>query len=422
MPIPFPTILTKKGRIPDVLVMILAGGKGERLYPLTRERAKPAVPFGGKYRLIDFVLSNFVNSGFFKIKVITQYKSDSLNRHILRGWRLSGKLGHYIEPVPAQMRVGEQWFRGTADAIYQNFHIFEAENPDYVCIFGSDHIYKMDTSQMLKFHIDSEAECTIAVISFPRKDATQLGVVEVDDKGRVIGFEEKPKDPKPIPLNPEICLVSMGNYIFNIDVLVEEVENDAKREDSTHDFGRDIFPTLFKRSRVYAHNLMDNNVPGMTEDEKGYWRDVGSIKAYWETNMDLVSVSPKFNIHSAEWPIHTYTTPHPPAKFVFADGETKRIGIATDSLVSEGCIISGGHINRCILSPNVRINSFAYVENSVLFEGVNIGRYSQIRNAIIDKNVNVPPRTRIGFDLDEDRERFFVSSEGIVVLQKNYKF
>ena len=414
--------MTKKGRIPNAIAMILAGGKGERLYPLTRDRAKPAVPFAGKYRLIDFVLSNFVNSGFFKLKILTQYKSDSLIKHIFRGWRLSAKLGHYIEPVPAQMRLGEQWYRGTADAIFQNLNIIEDEKPDYVFVFGADHIYKMDVSQMLKFHMENEADCTIAAIPFPRRESTQFGVIEVDESWRVIGFEEKPKDPKPIPSDPEKSLVSMGNYIFNADVLVEEVMHDAELEDSTHDFGKDILPKLYKRARVYAYNFLDNIVPEMTEDEVGYWRDVGNIDAYWEASMELVSVKPRFNIHSTEWPIHTYTRPYPPAKFVFADGKTKRIGIATDSLVSESCIISGGHINRCILSPNVRINSYAYVEQPILFDGVNIGRYCQIRNAIIDKNVNVPPRTQIGFDLEEDKKRFTVSPEGIVVIPKNYQF
>ena len=400
--------------------MILAGGEGTRLYPLTKDRAKPAVPFGGRYRIIDFVLSNFVNSEFYKIKVLTQYKSDSLNKHITRGWRLSSKLGYYIEPVPAQMRRGPDWFKGSADAIYQNQNIITDENPDIVMVFGADHIYKMDVQQMLQFHLDKSAECTIAAIPYPIEEASNFGILEVDDDWRVIGFEEKPAKPKHMPGDPSRALVSMGNYIFDVQTLVDEIHRDAQT-DSAHDFGKSIIPQIFRRRRVYSYNFYNNFVPGMSESERGYWRDVGDIDTYWKTSMELVSVSPVLDIHNPHWPIHSHQASSPPAKFVFADEQTKRIGIATDSLVSDGCIISGGHIDRTILSPNVRINSYSQVNESILFEGVNVGRHAMVRRSIIDKHVDIPPGTQIGYDLDLDAKRFFVSPAGIVVVAKGTK-
>ena len=402
----------------NVLTMILAGGEGTRLYPLTRDRAKPAVPFGGIYRIIDFALSNFVNSGFFKIKVLTQYKSDSMNKHISRGWRLSAKLNHYIESVPAQMRVGKDWFKGSADAIYQNLNIITDENPDYVMIFGADHIYKMDVRQMLEFHVAHQADCTIAAIRYPIDQCAGFGTLEVDEDWRVVGFREKAPDPTPIPGDPGHALVSMGNYVFNIGTIVEEVLRDAEDEASTHDFGRSIMPEIYRSREVYAYDFLGNVIPGMQANERGYWRDVGDLKSYWETSMELVSVSPALDIHNPDWPVHSYQGDHPPAKFVFADEASKRIGIATDSLVSPGCIISGGHINHCVLSPNVRINSYSYVTESILFHGVDVGRHAMVRRAIVDKFVKIPPGMRVGYDLEEDAKRFHVTEDGIVVIPK----
>ncbi|MEK6590559.1 MAG: glucose-1-phosphate adenylyltransferase [Nitrospinota bacterium] len=401
-----------------VLAMILAGGEGKRLYPLTKERAKPAVPFGGRYRIIDFVLSNFVNSGFYQIKVLTQFKSESLNRHLSLAWRLSPKLDQYIDSVPAQMRTGRDWYKGTADAIYQNINLIRDVHPQYVCVFGGDHVYKMDVRQMLNYHIRNKAELTVSVISKPINEASTFGVIEVDREWRIKGFEEKPKNPKPIPGRPDMALISMGNYIFNTDTLLEEVTADSERKDSTHDFGRDIIPNIRKKRRLFAYDFAKNRIPGMTPAEKGYWMDVGSIDAYWQASMDLVAVSPIFNLYNEEWPIRTYYYPSPPAKFVFADKESDRVGIATDSMVSEGCIISGGQINRSILSPQVRINSFSYVTESILMEGVNVGRQAKIKRAIIDKFVNIPPETEIGYNIKEDKKRFYVTESGIVVVPK----
>jgi glucose-1-phosphate adenylyltransferase len=403
------------------LVMILAGGEGRRLYPLTRDRAKPAVPFGGHYRIIDFVLSNFVNSGYFKIKVLTQFMSESLNKHVANGWRLSPTIGHYIDCVPAQMRTGESWFKGTADAIYQNSNIIEDENPDLVFVFGGDHIYKMDVRQMEQYHLQKNADVTIATVPYPLQEASSFGIVAVDSNWQVIGFQEKPKNPKPIPDRENYALVSMGNYIFKKDILIQALKKDAKKE-GDHDFGKNIMPELFKSARVFAYDFSANNVPGVEAREKGYWRDVGTIDAYWEANMDLVSVSPQLNLYNHQWPIRTAPSYLPPAKFVFANIKEERVGYATDSLISEGCIVSGGRVNSCILSPGVRINSFSSVDESILMDGVNIGRYSQIRRAIIDKDVDIPPKSRIGFDLEKDKKRFFVTEKGIVVVPKKTRF
>lgn len=400
-----------------VLSMILAGGQGERLRPLTNERAKPAVPFGGRYRIIDFVLSNFVNSGFLNIKILTQFKSDSLNRHLTRGWQLAPQMGFYIDQVPAQMRTGDKWYRGTADAIYQNLNLIRDENPEYVCVFGGDHIYRMDVRQMLNYHIEKRSECTVAAIPMDREQSTSFGVVQIDEDWRINGFQEKPLEPVTIPGRPDKILASMGNYIFNRDKLIEWLTEDAERE-SAHDFGRDILPGRFITNRLYAYDFSLNRVPGQDDDEIGYWRDVGSLDEYFKASMELVEVSPIFNLYNDKWPLRTFNPAHPPAKFVFADKKSQRIGIATDSLVSEGCVISGGRIHRCVLSPSVRINSFCHVEESILMEGVNVGRHCRIRRAIIDKYVNIPPNTEIGYDTKKDRKRFHVTESGIVVISK----
>lgn len=402
----------------NVLAMVLAGGEGRRLWPLTEERSKPAVPFGGRYRIIDFVLSNFVNSGIQKIKVLTQYKSDSLLKHIMRGWARVAGFDGFVEPVPPQMNVSKDWYKGSVDAILQNLNIISDEQPDYVAVFGGDHVYKMDVGQMLDFHKARNAEISVAAIPVPREEAKRFGCISCDSEGRMTGFVEKPSNPPEMPDRPGWTLASMGNYIFNADVLMRETEADASREGSAHDFGRDILPRVFERERVYVYDFFQNKVRGEEDRAKGYWVDIGTLEAYWRASMDLVSVSPVFNLYNSQWPIRGSFNSVPPAKFVFADRDSHRIGIATDSMVSEGCVISGGHIERCVLSPNVRLNSFAHVSESIIFEGANIGRYSRIRRAIIDKNVHIPEGTTIGYDLEADRQRWFVSDDGIVVIPK----
>ena len=408
--------------IDDALVMILAGGEGKRLYPLTKDRAKPAVPFGGRYRIIDFVLNNFINSGFFKIKVLTQYKSDSLNKHITRGWALSPFLNQYVDLAPAQMRTGSEWYRGTADAIYQNvFHITD-EDPDYVCIFGGDHIYKMDVSQMLDYHKEKKADLTISAIPIPIEEAHEFGIIEVDDDWKLTNFVEKPKTvPKSIPGNPNMCLASMGNYIFNKDSLLKALEEDEKIQSSNHDFGKNVIPMMLNEGkRIYVYNFNENVFPGMSDRERGYWMDVGSIDAYWQANMDLLDYDPELNLYSQTWPLRTFNYNYPPAKFIWEEGE--RVGMATNSMVSEGCIVSGAGLSRCVLSPKVKVNSFSQISESILMENVEIGRHSRIKKAIIDKNVIVPPNTRIGFNREEDEKRgFHVSPNGVTVVPKGAK-
>ena len=408
--------------IDDALVMILAGGEGKRLYPLTKDRAKPAVPFGGRYRIIDFVLNNFINSGFFKIKVLTQYKSDSLNKHITRGWALSPFLNQYVDLAPAQMRTGSDWYRGTADAIYQNvFHITD-EDPDYVCIFGGDHIYKMDVSQMLDYHKEKNADLTISAIPIPIEEAHEFGIIEVDDDWKLINFVEKPQTaPKSIPGNPNMCLASMRNYIFNKDSLLIALEEDEKIENSNHDFGKNVIPMMLNEGkRIYVYNFNDNAFPGMSDRERGYWMDVGSIDAYWQANMDLLDYDPELNLYSQAWPLRTFNYNYPPAKFIWEEGE--RVGMATNSMVSEGCIVSGAGLSRCVLSPKVKVNSFSQISESILMENVEIGRHSRIKKAIIDKNVIVPANTRIGFNKEEDIKRgFHVSPNGVTVVPKGAK-
>ncbi len=403
------------------LAMILAGGAGTRLEPLTRERAKPAVPFGGRYRIIDFVLSNFANSGIYRMKVLTQYKSDSLNKHLSRAWRMTAFLGHYVETVPAQMRTGMDWYKGSADAIYQNLNIITDEEPDYIFAFGADHVYRMDCQQMLDFHIARKAACTVAAIPVPIEEGKDFGIIDVGADGRMKGFVEKPKNPPPMPGNSKMCLASMGNYLFSTDALVKEVVRDAADENSAHDFGKSIISELYKREPVYVYDFAQNTIPGQEPKERGYWRDVGNIDTYYQSNMDLVEVDPIFNLYNDRWPMYTQPNNLPPAKFVFADREHHRVGHATDSLVSEGCIISGGHVNRSVLSPKVRVNSFSEVQDSILFENVTIGRRCRIRRAIIDKNVEIPPGMTIGYDLEEDRRRFHVTPGGVVVIPKGMK-
>ena len=408
----------------DVLAMILAGGKGTRLHPLSAERAKPAVPFGGRYRIIDFVLSNFVNSGFYKLKILTQYKSDSLNIHLSRGWRLDEFLGHYIDTVPAQQRRGPRWYAGSADAIYQSLNHIEDENPADICVFGADHIYHMDIRQMVGFHRDRRADLTVAAIPIPIEEGHQFGILEVDEDHRIINFREKPDDPDPIPGNPDYCLGSMGNYVFRTPRLIQEVIRDAEDDDSSHDFGNNIVTHMVNDpdAETFAYDFSNNTIPGTSGEGLNYWRDVGTIKAYWEASMDLVSVNPEFDLYNQKWPIRSHYDHFPPAKFVHDDPKTKRVGTAINSIVAEGCIVSGGTIRNSVLSACVRTHSYSTIEQSVLFEGVKVGRRAKIRRAIIDKDVEVPPDTTIGYDRDADEERFHVSDDGIVVIPKGYEF
>ena len=405
-----------------VLVMILAGGEGRRLGPLTVERAKPAVPFGGRYRIIDIVLSNFVNSGLHRIKVLTQYKSASLEEHIARAWRLSPMLDNFIETIPAQQRTGKSWFRGSADAVYQTQHVITDESPEHVCIFGGDHVYKMDVRQMLADHLERRAEVTVAGVPVPKKEATAFGVIEADAQGRILAFHEKVADPPTMPGKPDMALASMGNYIFRTDALLEALEKDATDEGSAHDFGKDIIPKMVKAGKqVFVYDFQQNIVPG--EDEGvSYWRDIGTVQAYWAAQMDLVAIQPAFNMYNRRWQIRTGMSHDPPAKFVFRDEANARVGIATESLVSMGCIISGGRIHRSVLSNRCRVNSFSEIEESVLFENVVIGRHVKIRKAIVDKDVEIPSGTEIGYNLEADKKRWFVSDEGIIVIPKRAKF
>lgn len=403
-----------------VLTMILAGGQGKRLFPLTRDRAKPAVPFGGRYRIIDFVLNNFVNSGLYRIKVLTQYKSDSLNKHISRGWDLSSSIDQYVDLVPAQMRTDGNWYKGTADAIYQNINQITDEKYQTVCVFGGDHVYKMDVRQMLDYHHKKDSDITISAIPVPIELASEYGVIEVDDDWRLTGFIEKPKNkPKSMPNDPTKCLVSMGNYIFKADRLVEELKEDAMDIGSEHDFGKNIIPNMLQKGkRVYIYDFSSNVFPGMTKSEQGYWRDVGNIDSYFQANMDLLEYDPELNLYSKEWPLRTFNYNFPPAKFIW--DEDKRVGVAKNSLVSEGCIISGGSLSNCVLSPKVHINSYCHISNSILLENVSIGRYSKINKAIIDKNVEIPPGTEIGINKEEDLKRgFYVSAGGVTVVPKD---
>ena len=401
---------------PRILSMVLAGGEGKRLAPLTRDRAKPAVPFGGMYRLVDFVLSNLTNAGFLKIVVLTQYKSHSLDRHIAQTWRMSALLGNYVAPVPAQMRKGRHWFAGSADAIYQNFNLLNDERPDYVIVFGADHIYRMDPAQMLEAHLESGAGVTVAGIRAPIEQADQFGVIEPGEGDRIRAFREKPSDPVGLPDAPDQVYASMGNYVFDVDALVQALVADSDNERSRHDLGGDIIPMLVNSGQAYVYDFTRNEMPGSTERDKAYWRDVGTLDAYYDAHMDLISVHPVFNLYNDRWPIYTWNPPAPPAKFVFDDD--RRRGQAFDSMVANGVVVSGGTVRRSVLSPGVRVHSYAEVNDSVLLHGVEVGRHAIVRNAIIDKNVVVPPGAQIGVDPVADRARFVVSPEGRIVIGK----
>ncbi len=399
-----------------VLTFIMAGGKGERLLPLTRDRTKPAVPFGGIYRIIDFTLSNCINSGLRKIYVLTQYKSASLQRHIRLGWNiLPSELGQFIELLPAQQRIGDTWYLGTADAIYQNLYTLEMDQPDEVLILAGDHVYRMNYYTLIDFHRQAEADLTVGVVEMDKDKAPHLGLVEVDSLGRVTGFQEKPAKPKTIPGNPDKIYASMGIYVFKHPVLEAELQEDTQKRNSTHDFGKDIIPQMLKKGlKIVAFNFIDEN-----KKEAQYWRDIGTIDAYYEANMDLIQVDPVFNLYDKGWPIRTYEEQFPPAKTVFSGEQiTGRVGLVLDSLVSGGCVISGGKVQRSILSPNVRINSYSEVYDSILMEGVNVARYAKIKKAIIDKDVDIPQGMVIGYDLEEDKKRFHVTESGIVVVAK----
>jgi len=400
----------------NVLTFVMAGGKGERLWPLTKDRTKPAVPFGGIYRIIDFTLSNCVNSGLRKIYVLTQYKSASLQRHIRLGWNImSSELEEYIELLPAQQRVSETWYLGTADAIYQNLYTLETDKTEEVLILAGDHVYKMNYYTMIDFHRDVDADLTVGVVEIDKNRSSQLGVVDVDPSGKVVGFQEKPQDPKTIPNKPDKAYASMGIYVFKHAVLEGELHEDAANPNTHHDFGKDIIPNMLKKGlKIAVYNFIDEN-----KKEAQYWRDIGTIDAYYEANMDFVQVDPEFNLYDEAWPIRTYQEQFPPAKTVFSGNEiTGRVGLALDSIVSSGCIVSGGKIQRSILSPDVRINSYSQVFESIIMEGVNVGRYAKIRKAIIDKDVTIPQGMVIGYDPEEDKKRFFVSESGVVVVAK----
>ena len=395
----------------NVLTVILAGGAGERLHPLTKNRAKPAVPFGGIYRIIDFTLANCINSMCRRILVLTQYKSQSLARHIRSAWNITRpELGEFIDIVPPQMRVNDSWYLGTADAIFHNLYSIDRESPREVLILSGDHIYKMDYQKMVQFHRQAEAAVTVATIPVPVAEASRFGVVEVDSDNRIIGFQEKPAAPKVDPGDPDCAVASMGIYLFNMETLREAILVDADSV-SSHDFGKDILPRLIESTGVYAYPFQDEN-----KKESPYWRDVGTLDSFWEANLDLVEVDPQFNLYDMSWPLQPTLPPYPPAKFVFAERET-RIGVATDSIISPGCIVSGGQVWRSVLSPQVRVNSYSSVQESVLFSGVDVGRYAQLRRVIVEKNVHIPAHAVIGYDLEEDAKYFRVTPGGVVVVE-----
>ncbi|MFV0447324.1 MAG: glucose-1-phosphate adenylyltransferase [Vibrio sp.] len=398
------------------LGMILAGGEGSRLRPLTESRSKPAVPFGGSYRLIDFALNNFINADLTRIYVLTQFKSQSLYLHMKKGWNLPGITGSFIDTISAQMRDGKRWYEGTADAIYQNIRFVELSGADNVCIFGSDHIYKMDIRQMLDFHNRNEAQLTVSAIRVPRAEASQFGVIEVDETGKMIGFEEKPANPKPIPGEPEWSLASMGNYIFNSQVLCKELREDAENTESSHDFGKDIIPKMFPAGGVYVYDFSENKIKG--ELGTAYWRDVGTIDAYWAAHMDLLQKNPPFSLYNRSWPLHTYYPPLPPATFV--DSGDNRVKV-TDSLVSGGSYIQGSTIYKSVLGFRSNIAVGSLVSESVILGDVKIGAGCTIKRTIIDKDVEIAAGTVIGEDLELDRQRFHVSDDGIVVIAKGTK-
>ena len=394
----------------DAIGVLLAGGQGERLWPLTRDRAKPAVPFGALYRIIDITLSNCINSDLRRVFVLTQYKALSLNRHVRAGWSHLAGLGDYFEVLTPQMRVSKEWYQGTADAVYQNIYSIGSERSKYVIILSGDHIYKMNYAKMLQQHVDSGADVTVATIQIPVQEAVrQFGVIETDKDWRIMGFEEKPEEPKQSPHHPGHCNASMGIYIFNTQLLIPILLADSEDPKSQHDFGKDILPRIISKHRVFAYDFVDEN-----SKETLYWRDVGTIDAYYEANMDLVSVSPIFNLYDQHWPLRTWQHQWPPAKFVFADPE--RMGVALDSIVGGGSIVSGGRVQHSLLGCNVRVNSYSEISESIIYNHVEIGRHSRIRRAIIDRHVSLPERTEIGYDVEADRRRFHVTDSGIVVV------
>ena len=406
-------------RNPKVLAVVLAGGEGKRLMPLTADRAKPAVPFGGIYRLIDFALSNVVNSGYLKIVVLTQYKSHSLDRHISKTWRMSNMLGNYVAPVPAQQRVGKRWYLGSADAIFQSLNLVHDERPDYVVVVGADHVYRMDFSQMLDQHIETGAGATVAAIRQPISMADQFGVIDVQpqDPRRIRAFLEKPTEPTGLADAPDEILASMGNYVFDTEALIDAVTRDVDREGSKHDMGGDIIPDFVSRGEAGVYDFRDNDVPGSTDRDRDYWRDVGTIDSYYDSHMDLISVLPVFNLYNYDWPLYTDYGPLPPAKFVH--GWHGRIGHAVNSTVSPGVVVSGATVENSILSPGVYVHSWSSVTDSVLLGDVQVGRHAVVRRAIVDKNVVIPDNARIGMDPEEDRARgLTVTDSGLVVIGK----
>jgi glucose-1-phosphate adenylyltransferase len=404
---------------PKILGMIMAGGKGERLYPLTKDRTKPAVPFGGKYRLIDFALSNFLNSGIYALYVLTQFKAQSLIEHLQDGWQMGQVVrDHFIIAVPAQMRLGESWYKGTADAIYQNLNLVKGFRPDIVAVFGADHVYRMDIRQMVKFHVKNKADVTVATVPVPIEKASQMGIIDVGKDGLITGFQEKPEKPHPIPGRPDEALVSMGNYLFNSEVLMGELKENALIRETQHDFGRDIIPSLYEKKRVFAYDFRENKIPGEEGvKETGYWRDIGTIESYYQANMDLRAITPSFNLYNPRWPIKsTSYTELPPAKFVF--NEHGRQGAALNSIICEGSIVSGGEIKDSVVGRNVFIHSYSEISQSILMDNVEVGRHARITHTIIDKNVKIPEGTVIGYNLEEDRKKYHVSPEGIVVIPR----
>ncbi|HUZ05643.1 MAG TPA: glucose-1-phosphate adenylyltransferase [Acidobacteriaceae bacterium] len=400
----------------DTLGVLLAGGAGERLFPLTRDRAKPAVPFGGQYRIIDITLSNCINSGLRRIYILTQYKALSLNRHIREGWgsAIATELGEFIEILPPMQRVSSNWYMGTADAVYQNIYSIGAEQPKYVLILSGDHIYKMNYGRMMQQHVDSGADVTLATLAIDPSEVSRFGVVEVAKNGEITGFQEKPKETSVrSPFNPDMVDASMGIYVFNTDVLLPALMRDAEDPTSKHDFGHNILPALLGNYKMSAFNFVDEN-----KQQALYWRDVGTLDAYYDANMDVASVSPVFNLYDKSWPMRTRVRQYPPAKFVF--GEPGRTGMAINSVISGGCIISGATVRNSVLSQDVRINSFAEIDSSIVFTHVNIGRHCRIRRAIIDRDVHIPEGTVIGYDVNEDRKNYFVSPSGITVVTRDY--